>query len=174
MTNPTTRQADRERGGVSPIVIGAAVVVAALVIALVALGAGGSSKNSSSSKVAAGGQTIDTVAPVGGGPCGEGRPDPSYSVAVTSEPDPPRPDGATFHLAVRHDGNPVTGAKVCLGASMTDMGHAGVNNVSKESSAGVYDAQLKFGMGGVWTGSVTIAETGKPIVTLPVKIQVAL
>lgn len=168
-TMPTT--AGREQGGVSPIVIGAVTVLVALVVALVALRGGGSSD---SGKVAAGGQTIDTVAPEGGGPCGVGQPDPSYSVAVDPNPNPPRPNGTTFHLAVSHDGKAVTGAKVCLAANMTDMQHMGVSNVSKEASAGVYDAEITFGMGGVWTAAVTVAEPGKPIVTVPVKFQVSL
>ncbi len=168
-TMPTTK--GREQGGVSPIVIGAVTVLVALVVALVALRGGGSGD---SGKLAAGGQTIDTVAPAGGGPCGVGQPDPSYSVAVDSDPNPPRPAGTTFHLAVSHDGRAVTGAKVCLAAEMPDMLHPGVANVSKETAAGVYDASINFGMGGAWSASVTIAEPGKPVVTVPVRFQVSL
>jgi len=162
---------DRERGGVSPIVIGIVTVLAALVVAVVALRSSGSRD---SQHLDTGGRTIDTVAPAGGGACGEGQPDPSYSVAVDSDPNPPRPEGATFHLAVRHAGAPVAGAKVCLAADMPDMQHVGVNKVSKEGPAGVYDAELKFGMGGAWAASVTVAEPGKPIVTVPITIQVSL
>ncbi|MDQ6727196.1 MAG: FixH family protein [Actinomycetota bacterium] len=169
MVRPTMARTDKDHGGVSPILIGAATVLVALVVAVVALRAGGSNE-----PLNAGGQTIDTVAPPSGGACGVGQPDPSYGVAVDSSPNPPKPDGTTFHLAVSHDGTAVTGAKVCLTADMTDMQHAGVSDVSKEAAAGVYDATINFGMGGAWSAAVTIAEPGKPVVTVPVKFQVAL
>lgn len=167
--SPTAPRTGRERGGANPVVIGAVTVLVALVVAVVALRTGGSK---GSEKLNAGGRTIDTVAAPGGGTCGVGQPDPTYSVAVDSDPNPPRPDGTTFHLAVRHDGKAVTGAKVCLAADMSDMQHTGISNVSRESVGGVYDAEVKFGMGGIWTGSVTIAEPGEPIVTVPVKFFV--
>lgn len=93
-------------------------------------------------------------------------------MTIASDPDPPRPDGTIFHLTVRHAGKAVVGAKVCLTADMPDMEHSGVSRVSKETSDGKYDAELKFGMGGAWAASVTIAEPGKPSVTVPVQIQV--
>ena len=111
--------------------------------------------------------------PVGAGACGFGPPDDSYSVSVTSEPEPPRPEGTTFRLTVRQGGRTVTGAKVCMTASMPDMAHPGLNAVAREARGGRYDIRVTFGMGGAWKASVTIAEPGKSVVSVTVPIDVA-
>jgi YtkA-like len=149
------------------MILGAAVV--AFVVALLAMGVG--SSNDTQNTSATGQQTADTSR---GGECGDGQPDPTYTVNVTSDPNPPRPEGTTFHLAVRHNGDPVTGAKVCMSADMPDMQHPGLTKAAKESSAGVYDAaDIKFSMGGAWAASVTILEPGKAPVLLTTAFQVA-
>jgi copper transport protein len=48
----------------------------------------------------------------GEGGCGAGTADPTYAVAVSSDPQPPRAEGTTVRLGVRQEGKPVTGAKV--------------------------------------------------------------
>lgn len=101
--------------------------------------------------------------------CGAGEPNPAYSVAMTSDPDPPRAEGTTFHLTVRRDGKPVTGAKVCLIANMPDMRHPALSKVTLEVSGGTYDAEFKLSMGGAWAASVIVAEPGQPTVSLPVQ-----
>lgn len=113
-----------------------------------------------------------TTGSVGGSSCGQGPPDPTYSVTVDFDPDPPRAEGATFHVTVRRDGKAVTGAKVCVKADMPDMQHPGVSTVAGEASGGTYDAKLKFSMTGAWAGSVTIAEPGRPAVSVPMKFEV--
>ncbi len=116
---------------------------------------------------------LPTAAPSAApGGCGEAPPDPAYSVSVDSDPDPPRAEATTFHLTVRRDGAPVTGATVCLKADMPDMQHPGVNTVARESSAGTYAAQLRFSMTGAWAGSVVIAEPGRPPVSVLVSVEV--
>ncbi len=116
---------------------------------------------------------LPTAAPSAATPsCGEAPPGPAYSVSVDSDPDPPRAEATTFHLTVRRDGAPVTGATVCLKADMPDMQHPGVNTVARESTAGTYDAQLRFSMTGAWVGSVVIAEPGRPPVSVPVSVEV--
>ncbi len=106
--------------------------------------------------------------------CGEPAPASSnYAVDFTSNPDPPRPEGATIFLTVRRDGRPVTGAKVCTASDMPDMQHPGVTKVATEISGGRYEARLQFGMGGSWRMAVTVAEPGQPVVSLPVNIEVA-
>jgi hypothetical protein len=107
-----------------------------------------------------------------GGTCGDGQPDPAYSVSVDSDPNPPRAEATTFHLTVRHDGKAVTGARVCLIADMPDMQHPGVSKVAKEASPGRYDAELKFGMEGAWSASVAVAEPGRAVALVPIKFQV--
>lgn len=162
------RRTAGERGAVSPLlaIAGAAVIV--FVVAFLLLSRGGSGK---STNVSSGDGSPTTAAAAG--PCGEGKLDTSYTVSVTSDPDPPRPDGTTFHLAVRHNGQPVTGAKVCLGADMPDMQHPGVNRVATEKAGGVYDADLKFSMVGSWVASVTVLEPGKDPAALTMVFQVA-
>lgn len=107
------------------------------------------------------------------GACGLGAPDPAYSVDLTTTPDPPRPDGTTFVFTPRHDGKPVTGAKVCLAADMPDMEHPGLTYVTREAPGGRYEAKLQFGMGGRWRMSVIVAEPDKPVVSVPLTVQVA-
>jgi copper transport protein len=108
------------------------------------------------------------------GGCGVGQLDPSYTVNVDSEPDPPRAEGTTFRFTVRRDGKAVTGAKVCISADMPDMQHPGVSKVGRELSGGRYELDLKFGMGGAWAGSLFIVEPGKPVALVPVKFQVEI
>ena len=104
--------------------------------------------------------------------CGEGKPDPAYTVTTDSDPDPPRAEGTTFHLRVSQEGRVVTGAKVCLAANMPDMPHPGVNTVAKEAAAGTYGARLTFSMTGAWSASVTIAEPGRPVVSVRTTFEV--
>lgn len=121
-----------------------------------------------------GGQGAKLAGPASVGACGQGSPaDSTYTVDLTTTPDPPQPDGTTLLLNVRHDGKAVAGAKVCLTADMPDMQHSGLNKGSSEVSSGKYEARIQFGMGGSWRMSVTIAEPDKPVVSVPLVIQVA-
>ena len=122
--------------------------------------------------LANGAEQAGTTEAGGGTTCGRGQPDPSYSVTVGSDPDPPKAEGTTFHLTVRREGRPVTGAKVCINVDMPDMQHRGVSTVAKEASDGGYDARLRFSMTGGWTGSITIAEPGKGAVSVPMNVEV--
>lgn len=172
MSTPTDRTAGahrtaRERGAVSPILIVAGIAIVAFAVALVAF-SGGDSKSPQS--VATGGQADSTAAQGSG--CAEGKPDSSYTVAMDSDPNPPRAEGTTFHFTVKRDGKPVAGAKVCMTADMTEMRHEGINNTAKEAAGGKYDTNLKFGMRGPYAGSVTIVEPGKAAVSVPVTFQV--
>jgi hypothetical protein len=143
------------------------VALIAVVVAFLALRGGGADNPGPSASSGGSSGTLSTP-----GECGEGKPDPSYTVSVTSDPNPPRPDGTIFHLAVRHNGAPVTGAKVCLGADMPDMQHPGVGTVAKETTGGVYDEDLKFSMVGSWVASVTIVEPGKDPALVTMVFQV--
>ena len=140
-------------------------VALAAVSALILVGCGSSSGGGGTDPLASGSDTGAS----GTSACGAGEPNPSYSVTMSSDPDPPRAEGTTFHLTVRRDGKPVTGAKVCLIADMPDMQHAGLSRVAKEVSGGTYDAEFKLGMGGPWAASVIVAEPGQPTVSLPVR-----
>ena len=149
------------------IVAGTVAVVALISFAIYALGG---PKREQDVFAAQAGQGA-TVVPAG--TCGSGTPDDRYAVAVEAEPDPPKAEGTTFRLSVTRDGAAVTGAKVCLTADMPDMQHPGVNTLAKETSAGRYETSLRFSMGGGWRGAVTIAEPGRPSVSVTVRFQVA-
>jgi YtkA-like len=168
MAKAGTPETDRERGAVRPIVVIAGVAVVAFVVALLVMRGSNGSSN-----VAAGGGPVPTVGPGPTGACGEGTPDPSYTLTTDSDPNPPRVVGTTFHLTVKHNGTAVTGAKVCVAADMPTMLHAGISETAKEVSGGRYDVDLKFSMDGSWAGTVTIAQPGQRPVSVPLAIQVA-
>ncbi len=168
MANTTrTPATGREHGGVSPILVVAGIAVVAFVVALVAFKGGSTPKT-----VDAGGQITVPGAAAPGAGCTGGTPDAAYTVTMESDPSPPRAEGTTFHLTVRHDGKAVTGATVCMTADMTEMHHEGINSDAKEASGGKYDATLKFGMRGPYGGSVVVAEPGKAAVSVPVTFEV--
>ncbi len=121
-----------------------------------------------------------TTAPASGGstdarPCPNGPRDPSLSVAVAPEPDPPKAEGAVLHLTVQKDGRPLTGAKVCVRVNMPDMQHRGVTALATEAieaSGGRYDARIRFSMTGGWEGSVVVTPPGEEPVSAPIKLEV--
>jgi hypothetical protein len=112
--------------------------------------------------------------PVSAGACGVPTSvDATYSAEVASDPDPPVASGASFTFTVRHAGQAVTGAKVCLTADMPAMQHPGISYVLADSSGGRYGARIQFSMSGAWRASLTVAQPGMPIVSVPVNIEVA-
>ena len=113
-----------------------------------------------------------TTEAVGEPACAGGEPDPSYSVTVQSDPDPPKAEATEFRLTVRREGRPVAGATVCVRVNMPDMQHRGVSTVAREASAGTYEGRLRFSMTGGWEGSITIAEPGRPPVSVPIALAV--
>ena len=156
------------REGTNPVLIVAGTLVAVVVLTFVVYSVGDYEQD------AVGGTNANVAGPAPLGACGQATPaDPSYTVDVVANPDPPRPEGTTFLLTLRQAGRPVTGAKVCLEANMPEMQHPGLNYVAKESAGGRYEARLQFGMGGNWSTSVTIAEPDKPVVAIPLKMSVA-
>lgn len=169
MANPVAPP-KTESDGTSPIlIVGGTVLVVAIVTFLISTVGG----YEGARDVYTEGQTANIAGPSPTGTCGFGSPDDSYSVAVVSDPDPPRPEGTTFRLTVRQDGRAVTGAKVCMIADMPTMQHPGLSTVAKEGLGGRYETVVRFGMGGSWKASVTIAEPGKPVVSVTVAIEVS-
>lgn len=90
------------------------------------------------------------------------EPDAALAVEVTSEPDPPVPQGTVFTLRPTRDGRPVVGATVCLTADMPDMAHQGARGRASEVSPGVYEVGLDFVMRGGWEGRITVVEPDGP------------
>jgi hypothetical protein len=155
----------RDRAHPLLIVVGTLAAVVAITFVVFAVG-GGPTKDS--------GRNATFAQPVSSGECGVPTPaDATYTADVTSSPDPPPPTGASFTFMIRHGGKGVTGAKVCLNADMPEMQHPGISYLLTESSGGRYGARIQFSMGGTWRGSLTVAEPGMPIVSVPVTIQVA-
>jgi hypothetical protein len=168
MANPIAAP-DIERHATKPLLIVAGTVVVVALVTFVLYSVGGYEDGD----ILAGGSAAKLATPVAAGACGTGQPDDSYSIAVASDPDPPRPEGTTFRLTVRQGGRAITGAKVCVTADMPTMQHPGLNTMAKELSGGKYETVIKFSMGGSWVASVTIAEPGKPVVTATVPVEVA-
>jgi len=163
---PTNGGRPGRKRRVNPIVIVVGVAVVAFVIAFLAFRGG-----SKTTKVTAGGQISPPSTTATSG-CPAGNADPAYTVTMESDPSPPRAEGTTFHLTVRHNGNAVTGATVCVSADMTEMHHEGITDTAKEVSNGKYDIALKFGMRGPYLASILITERGKPPVLATVNFQV--
>jgi hypothetical protein len=160
---------ENERRATNPLLVVAGTVLVVGLVTFLLYSVGGYEEGD----VLAGGSTAKLAAPAAAGACGFGQPDDSYSVAVTSDPDPPRPEGTTLRFAVRQGSRAVTGAKVCITADMPSMQHPGLTVLAKEGSGGRYETLVKFGMGGSWRAAMTINEPGKPIVTVTVPIEVA-
>ncbi len=110
------------------------------------------------------------------GLCGPGEFEPvegsAYEVTVASEPDPPTPRGSTFRIAVDRDGQPVSGATVCMAADMTEMSHEPSGGRAEETEPGRYEVGVDFGMRGTWEGTVFVTEPGEERVAAPVSFDV--
>jgi len=171
MATPRAPGLARKDGTKPGYIVGGTVVMVAVATFLIYAVSG----YSADQDALTGGQVGRLAGPASAGACGsQATPaDSSYSVEYATAPDPPRPEGTTVTLTVRHDGKAVSGARVCLTADMPEMQHPGVNKASDEVSGGRYEARLQFGMGGSWRMSVTVAEPNKPVVSLPLVIQVA-
>jgi hypothetical protein len=168
MAKATTPRTDATRRGANPIVIVAGTVLTVVLLSFLIYSVGDYKPE------VLGGGNANLAGPASVGACGQGTPaDASYSVDYVSTPNPPRPDGTTLALTVRRDGKPITGAKVCITADMPDMQHPGLTKGTTEAAPGRYEARLQFGMGGAWRMAVTVAEPDKPVVSLPLSIQVA-
>ena len=73
------------------------------------------------------------------------------TVEHTISPDPPRVGPTTVVLRVTdRDGKPVSGARIELEADMSHPGMAPVLEETKETKAGEYQAEIRFGMAGDW------------------------
>ncbi len=155
--------------GAHPVLILVVTLVAVLAVTFVVFEIGGGTSQDA-------GRTGSAAfeKPVSAGACGVPTPaDATYSAEVASDPDPPLASGASFTFTVRHGGKAVTGAKVCLTADMPAMHHPGISYVLTDSSGGRYGTRIQFSMSGGWRASLTVAEPGMPVVSVPVNIQVA-
>ena len=93
----------------------------------------------------------------------------SYQVRLEEQP---RVESTTMLLAVTHNGKAVTDATVCLSADMSGMSHEGVGGQARKLAGGRYQVDTKFPMRGPWAGSVTVAEAGKAVASVPITFDV--
>ena len=98
--------------------------------------------------------------------------DPSYQVEFLT---PLSVDPTTHTVRVTRDGQPVTGAQVCMRADMGGMGGMsgmGISDVGRETEPGQYDVPVRFEMGGFWNGTVIVATGTRKPVRIPIPIEV--
>lgn len=93
--------------------------------------------------------------------------DDSYAVEVSGA----KASSTEMMLTVTRDGEPVSGADVCIAADMTGMSHAGIGGMAMEMSAGMYSVPTKFAMRGSWDGEVVVVD-GDHAVRVPIRFEV--
>ncbi|MBW3641817.1 MAG: FixH family protein [Actinobacteria bacterium] len=98
-----------------------------------------------------------------------GTPDSSYQARFTQ---PVTTGSNVYELEVTRDALPVTGARVCLEASMTGMTGMATGQVARESSPGRYEVMARFPMVGPWDVNVQVIERGKEPVTIALPVTV--
>jgi len=98
------------------------------------------------------------------------RQDSDYHVRFDQRP---RTNLSSYHVIVTKAGDqPVSGAHVCLNSYMVGMSAMAVTDIGRETFPGSYEVRLTFEMGDKWAGQVIIAEPGKPMVSVPIVLDV--
>ncbi len=95
--------------------------------------------------------------------------DRSYRVEWDQQP---RTDVSGYQIKVTRSGEPVTDARVCLTSYMLGMSAMAVADVGREVAPGVYEMRLTFEMGHEWAGQVLVMEPGRPMVSIPLHLNV--
>ncbi len=85
---------------------------------------------------------------------------------------PPTIESNSYELVVSRNGEPVSGARVCVEASMTGMTGMATGQVARETSPGRYQVMVRFAMAGPWEVNLQVAELGKEPVTIPLAVAV--
>lgn len=81
----------------------------------------------------------------------EAAPNPAVNIAL--EPTPPTVDLMMYRLKVTENGQPVSGARVCLRADMGGAGNMsgmGTTAEAREMKPGEYHIMIRFEMSGHW------------------------
>ena len=99
----------------------------------------------------------------------ESEPDPAYAVELQNAPSTGE---VAYRLSVTRNGEPVTGAEVCLSADMGGMSGMGVSDDAVEVDPGVYEVEVRFEMAGPWDGTVLVNEGGEESVAVPLAFDV--
>jgi Cu(I)/Ag(I) efflux system membrane fusion protein len=86
------------------------------------------------------------------------------TIALATDPEPPKKGENRLLLTVRSGGAPVTDAKVTLGYTMAMPGMEVETLEAKQTKDGVYEATVDFGMRGAWEVEVTVVRgQSKPL-----------
>jgi hypothetical protein len=100
----------------------------------------------------------------------ETEPDPAYAVELQ---DIPSTRVIAYRMSVTRDGDPVTGAQVCLSADMAGMSAMGVTDDAVEVDTGIYEVAVRFAMAGPWDGTVLVSEDGAESIAVPLSFNVS-
>ncbi len=99
--------------------------------------------------------------------------DPSYAVQIEERLEV---NTTVYHLLVSKDGEPVSGAQVCMRVDMGGRGNMsgmGASNLAREVSPGRYEISIRLVMAGYWQGAVIVNEPGLKPVAIPLELDVA-
>jgi len=77
-----------------------------------------------------------------------------------------------YRLSVTRDGQPVTGAEVCINSYMQGMSAMGAADRGREVEPGTYEVTLVFEMGMRWLGQVLVVEPGRAAASIPLQLDV--
>ncbi|MBW3646034.1 MAG: FixH family protein [Actinobacteria bacterium] len=99
----------------------------------------------------------------------EPLPNPAYEVELVG---PIEFTKTNYELTISREGEPVTGARVCLDAAMGGMSAMSLNDEAEEVAPGRYELYLPFQMPGPWDASVLVDEPGRERVALPLSFDV--
>lgn len=97
-----------------------------------------------------------------GAALGTEQPGDHFTITLSAEPAELKAGKAKFSARVLHHGEPASGATVKLILSMPEMGHGGPEPDMKETSPGLYEAEVELGMAGAWRAKVAVDQQGHP------------
>lgn len=99
----------------------------------------------------------------------EPQPHPDYEIELV---EPIEFTKTSYELIVLRNGEPVTGARVCLDAAMGGMSGMSLSDEGEEVAPGQYELYLPFQMPGPWDASVLVDEPEHDTVALPLSFHV--
>ncbi|CAN5196285.1 hypothetical protein BH18ACT4_BH18ACT4_14720 [soil metagenome] len=96
-------------------------------------------------------------------------PDPSYEAELIDEVET---SATSYRIEITRDGEPVTGATVCINVAMMGMNAMGSSDTAEEIDPGVYEISVVFEMRGRWEGDLLIAKPGRSAASLQLDFEV--
>ena len=96
--------------------------------------------------------------------------EPAYAARIVGDVSM---DQATHVVQVQRDGEPLTGARVCLYATKVGMSGLALSDRATVVGAGRYAVRMQFPMGGAWQASVAVDPSRGSAVIIPIEFSVA-